>query len=267
MIWFALALVGLSAGLIAGLLGIGGGILLVPAFMELFGLWFPQGAVEQTAIGTSHTVIAVASLMAVMTHKSHSKIDFRMVLRLLAGALVGISIGTFCATKADGVTIRLLLAVVLCTVAYRTVTRARKHALEPPPPSPDWTHSVAGVGIGTFSSFFGVGGGILLVPFLSRFGGKRTLDAMATSSTFIMFSASISALLFMFFGVADGNTAPMSVGYVHLGGVAVGGGAAIIGAKIGVKTSRKISAERLLHFFSLLLLLVAARLVYRALLS
>lgn len=264
MIWLALVAVGLSAGFIAGLLGIGGGILLVPAFMEIFALWFPQGAVEQTALGTSLTVIAGASFMAVTTHRQHAEIDFGMVLRLLFGALLGIAIGTFCASRADGTTFRILLAMVLCTVAYRTATRAKFAVAEPAPPSPPWTHPVAGIGIGTFSSFFGVGGGILLVPFLSRFGGKKIHDAMATSSAFITVNATLSAILYICMGLFDGNSAPMTLGYVHLGAAAVGGGAAIIGAKIGVKAARKVSGVKLLQAFSLLLLVVAFRLVYKA---
>lgn len=264
MIWALVAAAGLFSGFVGGLLGVGGGILLVPLFLELFSAMHQVAHPTQTAFGTSHVVILLTSLAAVRAQSRHGGTDWEAVQRMGAGVLAGALLGGYAAALLSGRLLQYLFAGFVTAMALRTVRAARS---DPPPararkPGTIATFSAA-CGIGGFASFFGVGGGILAVPYLLRFHGKPIHEAMATSSGLLVVTASASLAAYAWNGRHIGGASPLLVGYVHLGVGLAAGAAAVLGAWYGVKAARKTSRRKLLYFFAALLVAVAGRLVMR----
>jgi uncharacterized membrane protein YfcA len=260
--WALLFPLGYLTGALAGLMGIGGGILLVPIFLELFAIEYPGEKTTQLALGTSLAVVFLASLAALRAQLRFGKIDFPLIGRISMGGILGAILGTLSAFETEETLLRYLLAGLLTLIAIKMATASREIKAAKLNNIGALAQATFGVGIGFFSSFFGVGGGILAVPFLMRFCKKEPHEAMATSTGLIVFLSAASLLSYAL--LAPPTKLAYTIGYVNLLAALITGAGAILGAKEGVKLARKIKAPRLLKGFATLLIFVAIRLIIKA---
>ncbi len=255
--------IGAVAGTAAGLLGVGGGIVIVPALTWVLatrGLAPEQ--VGQVAVGTSLATILPTSLSSIWAHHQRGAVLWPYVARLTPGILAGSVLGAKVALALPSAWLQSAFGV-FALIASARMLRA---ALRTEPIRDGHTSSAprflapAGLGIGTFSSFFGIGGGTLTVPLLRAFDvGIRS--AVGTSAACGLPIALAGATTFTF----ATPTPPIhgAVGYV-LGtawlGVAL---ASIVTARLGAALAHRISRNRLQALFACLLAIAAVKMLLR----
>lgn len=252
--------VGAIAGLLAGLLGVGGGLVIVPALTLIFtALHFPEGYILHLALGTSLATIIFTSLSSVRAHHAHHAVNWLVVRTISPGIVVGTLLGTVLASQLSSFFLKIFLICFLFFAGTQMLLNFRPAA----------TRQLPGLGgmflagniIGVVSSFVGIGGGTLSVPFMS-WCNVRLHEAIGTSSA-IGFPIAISgAVGYAMNGMAVAELPSGSVGFVYvpaLIGIAV---ASMLTAPVGARWAHRLPVQRLKKVFALFLFLVAARMLW-----
>lgn len=257
------AVVGVVAGLIAGLFGLGGGVVIVPALIYTFAaLNFPESILTHLAVGTSLGCIVVTATIASRTHWQKGAIDTGILWPLVPGVLIGGWLGGLLASWLAGVELQFAFAGFLIFVA---VTMLRSLAAGERKLPGTVGRGVAGTLIGSLSAMFGIGGGSLTVPFL-RYCDVPMARAVATSAALGLPIAISGLLSFMYQGWQQQSLPDWSFGYFYapafLGIVVFSAPASRIGAKL----AHRLPAEKLQKGFAIVLLLIAAELLISGLL-
>lgn len=206
--------IGVVAGLVAGLFGLGGGAVVVPVLILAFH-W--QGVAPEVlthmAIGTSLATIVVTSSSAIRTHQRRGAIGWPLVGRLVPGVLVGTALGGLLAARAGGESLQFWFGAFLVLVAFQMAFGVRVRPRPGPAPGRAVQVGAGGV-IGFASGVFGIGGGSLTVPWL-LWCGQPTVNAVASSAALGLPIAVSGALTYaVVAGSAD--LPPWSLGYVYL---------------------------------------------------
>ena len=252
---------GVMGGILAGLLGVGGGIVIVPALyfaLSLTGM--EPGLTMQVAVGTSLATIVFTSLSSAWGHHKKGAIDKDLLKLWAPSILVGVVIGSFTGGLIDGRILIGVFAVVAAVVAADMMLRGRKGEVVPKGFSkPAW----AGFGIfaGTVSSMMGIGGGTVCVPLLN-FLGYDIRRAVGTSAAIGFVIGLPGALIYMWTGFGAEGLPPFSVGYVNLVAVAVIIPLTTSFAGVGVKLAHSIPQRALRLSFGLFLALTSARMIW-----
>ncbi len=182
MEWVALLAAGLGAGILSGLLGVGGGILMTPALH--YGLGLPW----VTSVGLSLFAIAIQSPLGVWAHHRKGAVDLRMGAWMAAGALLGVAAGDWLLPRTPVPWLKLAFAALMAFAAWRMVARA---------PEPRTDHApvpllaALGAVAGLAGRLFGIGGGLVTVPVLVL-TGTRTHVAVGTSLVVVFVTAAVA---------------------------------------------------------------------------
>lgn len=252
------ALVGIVAGLIAGLFGLGGGVVMVPAMIYTFGvLAFPEAVLTHLAVGTSLACIVVTAITASWTHWQKKAIEVPLLLPLVPGVVVGAWLGGMVAASLDGVELQFAFAVFLIFVGF---TMLRKVVQDQAALPNKLGLSVSALVIGGFSSLFGVGGGSMTVPFL-RFCGVAMARAVATSAALGLPIALSGAFSYVVQGWNQASLPAGSLGFVYLPaflGMVVCSAPA---SRVGAKLAHKLPSDKLQRAFAVVLMVIAAHLL------
>jgi uncharacterized membrane protein YfcA len=257
--WLAYPLTGALAGVLAGLFGIGGGLVMVPALLSIFALQgFPAQHSMHLAVGTSLAAIVFTGAASAQAHLRRGAVDAHLAGWLTLGILLGAALGTGLADRLDGEVLRVLFGVFLLLVALKLAlelqpTRARAQ------PAP-WLLVPAGLGIGTLSVLLGIGGGTLSVPLLLWLGAAMT-TAVGTAAACGVPIALVGAIGFMLIGHDLSDLPPASLGYVHWPAVLGLLLLSIPGARLGAALAHRLPARRLRRAFALVLVLVGIRML------
>ena len=254
---------GAVAGVLAGLLGVGGGIVIVPMLMFAF-KWqgIPQDLIMLMALGTSMGSIVFTSVSSSFAHNRNRNVDWSAVRAITPGILVGTFCGSFAASHLPTRFLQLFFVAFLIFVVAQMLS-GRK-----PRPSRRIAGaagmSAAGGVIGVVSSLVGIGGGTLSVPFLLW----RNVDmrkAIGTSAAIGFPIAAAGCLGYLTNGWNDPRLPPYSLGYLYLpallGIVAV----SMFTAPIGARLAQTLPVPRLKKCFAVLLIVVGARMLVNAL--
>ena len=163
--WFVYAPLGVLVGVIAGLLGIGGGVVIVPILVAVFTAnGFPGSHIMQVALATSLGSIMVTSVSSFMTHHRHGAVNWGLVKRICSGVLVGTFAGTWLAARLSTTALKVVFALFLY---YVSATMLKNFKPKPSRQLPGAAGmSAAGGLIGVVSSLVGIGGGALSIPFM-----------------------------------------------------------------------------------------------------
>lgn len=255
--------VGLATGVAAGFLGVGGGIILMPALLELFFLWkVPEEVHVQAAMGTSLAVATLTTVSAVYRHHRQGNILWKIVPLLAITSFAGSWIASMISVKIPGEYLQITLGIALILVASRFLFE------KPHPDRPMKSLSVPvwlilGFGIGVFAGFTGLAGGVILVPAMAFLAHVPSRNLAATSSGVILFTAMASA-------VQKLTTAPVVhpgdgfVGLVNVVAVIALAAMSIPGAQIGAMLNRKAGSSTYRKVFAVLLLVDSLRLILSA---
>ena len=257
----ALLATGLVAGVLAGLLGVGGGIVIVPVLYHLFTLLGVDESVRMhAAVGTSLATIIPTSIMSSRAHKKRGSLDMALIKRLMPSVVVGVIIGSVASRFLSGASLTAVFASVALLVAVNMAFKREGFALADGLPGTAGT-ALLGSGIGGISTLMGIGGGTLSVPILNALRVPMH-TAVGTGAMLGMVISFPGALAFLLNGLDVPLRPPFSLGYVNLLGFALIVPATLATTGWGAKLAHAINAKRLRQVFALFLALTAARMFY-----
>src|SRR3989344_8817 len=252
-------LVGAFAGLIAGLLGVGGGLIIVPVLVFVFqGQGVDSSLIVHLAIGTSLATIAITSISSMRAHHRHGAVQWPVFRRLapgiVVGALVGAIIADFMPTTAMRLWFGIFELLVAAQIGFNLMVAPRGHL-----PGTLGTNIAGGV-IGAVSAALGVGGGTLTTPLL----GWRNISlrqAGATSSACGLPIAGAGAAGFVATGWNESGLPVWSSGYLYwpaFAGIAV---SSLLFAPLGAKLTHTLPVVVLRRFFAVFLAVLGVRML------
>jgi len=254
-----LAISAAVAGFMAGLLGVGGGIIMVPALYYAFTvLDFELVTRMHLAVGTSLAIIIPTSIISTKTHMEYDAVDFKMVKSFGIFILIGVIAGTFLAVNLKTPTLVLFFSIFAFMVGLFFIF-LREKLVENPKTISEIVKNISGIVIGFISVPLGIGGGSLMVPFMRTFGYdiRKSIGTAAA----VGFLISLSGTITMIMGgkIIDNINTPFSVGYINLLGFAVFVPVTMIMARLGAKAVYKIDKKLLSKIFGTFLLIVSIR--------
>lgn len=253
-------LIGLVAGAIAGLFGLGGGVLIVPALIWLYSeSGFPAELVMIMAVATSLATIVFTSVAAILAHHKLKAIRWQYVLRLVPGILVGAGVGAIAADFIEADKLKWCFIVYLLFSAAKVGFPQKQVEIEVR--GGGALDYMAGSVIGLLSSGLGIGGGTLTVPYL-MFRQLSIKNAVAVSSVCGFPIAISGSLAYMFLGWQVSFLPEWSFGYVYLPALAGIIICSVVTAPLGARMANKLPAKKIKKYFSIVLILIAVKMIF-----
>ncbi len=265
--WLALIAVmlatGAIAGVLAGLFGIGGGIVIVPVLETALGFTGVDPAIRMhMAVGTSLATIVPTSISSSRAHWQRQSIDFGVARRWAGFVLAGSLAGAWVASMVHSRVLAAVFAAVVLVVAARMVFVPQVKSVADGLPRKPWVPVIPTL-IGLFSALMGIGGGVMSVTALSLFGMRIHL-AVGTAAILGLAISVPGAIGFIVAGLGDPRVPSGSLGYVSLVGFACIASTTILTAPLGARIAHAFSERRLTMLFGVFLVLVSVRLFLRA---
>ncbi|GAC1620435.1 MAG: sulfite exporter TauE/SafE family protein [Nevskia sp.] len=250
---------GAASGLLAGLFGVGGGLIIVPALAWLL----PQqgvgdSAVMQTAIGTSLAVIGLTSIASMRAHQARGGVVWPLFWRLAPGIVAGSLIGAWIAHDLSAGALKRVVGIGALLIALQMMLDFKPKTARPLPGSAGL--ATAGGIIGTLSALIGIGGGSLTVPLLNGYGIEMR-RAVGTSAACGVPIAWAGALGFAVNGLGVAGRAPWSLGYLDLAAFAGIAATSVFTAPLGARLAHGLSPIVLKRAFAGFLVLVGLRML------
>jgi len=259
----AMLATGCVAGVLAGLFGIGGGIVIVPVLEAALSFLDVDEAIRMhVAVGTSLATIIPTSISSARMHHNRGAVDVDIVKRWAIFVLLGALLGAWIASQVHSRVLALVFAVLALLVATKMVLLPETRNLTQAVPRGPWV-PVIPAAIGCFSSMMGIGGGTFSVMTLTLFN-EPIHRAVGTAALFGLVISLPGTIGFMVTGLGDERVPPGSLGYVSLIGFALIAPTTVLAAPIGAKIAHAFSERRLSMLFGLFLVTASARLFYRA---
>ena len=256
---FVLSLAASVAGFMAGLLGVGGGIIIVPALYYAFTvLDFDIATRMHLSVGTSLAIIIPTSIISTKTHMEYDAVDFKLIKSFGIFILFGVIGGTFLAVNLKTPAFVLFFSIMAFIVGLFFIF-FREQLLKNPKMISDSAKNISGIIIGFISVLLGIGGGSLMVPFMRTFGYdiRRSIGTAAG----VGFLIAVFGTITMITGgkIIDNINTPYSLGYVNLIGFLVFVPVTMIMARVGAKAVYKIDKNILSKIFGIFLIIVSIR--------
>ena len=247
------------AGFMAGLLGVGGGIIMVPALYYAFTvLDFDIATRMHISVGTSLAIIVPTSIISAKTHMEHKAVDVNLVKSFGIFIVLGVIGGTFLAINLRTSDFILFFSIMAFIVGLFFIF-FRDKFLENPKKIKDSIKNISGVAVGFISVLLGIGGGSLMVPFMRTFGYDIRKSIGTASAIGILIA--ISGTITMITGgeIINNISSPYSIGYINLFGFIVFVPVTMLMARIGAKAVYKIDKKLLSKIFGSFLIIVSIR--------
>ena len=251
--------VGAIAGILGGMLGIGGGLIIVPMLIFCFNL---EGITDERAmhlaLGTSMASIMFTAASSAIAHHRRNNVEWIVVRRLTAGILIGAFIGTCIVALIPAATLKMLFVVFLSYVAIQMVV-GKKPKPSRVLPGPVGMAGAGGV-IGLVSSWVGIGGGTLSVPFMV-WHNVPLKSAIGTSAALGFPIAVAGTIGYLYNGMGVADRPAYTIGYIYLPALAGIAVVSTLTAPLGARIANATPVDRLKKVFAVLLLVVAVRMI------
>ncbi len=256
----ALVATGVFAGILAGLLGVGGGIVIVPVLFFLFQSFgvSPESAML-VATATSLATIVPTSISSIRSHNKKGNVDFELLKRWSVFILIGVLAGSWLVTRVEGTLLTILFGVIATLSALNMLFRTGKSALYPKLPNTAG-QTVMGSCIGFFSAMVGIGGGTISVPLLTLYN-YPTHKAIGTAAAIGLIISLPGALTMMILGSTPIDAPAGTFGLVNLFGFICIVPLTVIFAPVGASLAAKLDAAKLKKIFALVLLFTGLRML------
>lgn len=250
---------GSVAGLIAGLLGVGGGLIIVPALVFLLGLQGIESAhLVHIAVGTSLATIVVTSISSSWAHHRHGAVQWPVFAQLSPGIVIGALLGAVIADYMSAMILRRVFGVFELIVAVQMALAARPDAQRMLPARQGMFF--AGGMIGAVSSIVGIGGGTMTVPFLV-WCNVNMRKAVATSAACGLPIATAGAVGYVLTGWDESSLPEWSSGYIYWPAFSAIVMMSILFAPLGARLAHRLPIANLKRLFSILLLLLGLKML------
>ena len=256
--------IGAFAGVLAGLLGVGGGIILVPAFFYVFStLGYNSEWLMQICLATSLSTIAVTSVRSVSSHNSKGAVDWEVLKTWAPGIAFGAVIGVLVATQLKSAVLQGIFgALGICIGLYMGFARSHWRLADKLPSGPA-SHGASSA-IGFLSVLMGVGGGSFGVPLLSLYG-KPIHQAVGTAAGIGAIIAVPSVVAFLLVPVPSEVRPPYTIGAVNLIAFTLIVVTTFFTAPLGARIAHALNAKLLKRVFAVFLIVIAANMLRKAL--
>lgn len=253
--------VGAASGVLAGLFGVGGGLVLVPVLVySLAAQGVSPEVLTHVAVGTSLATIVFTSINSVLAHQKHGAILWNLVKPISLGVLGGAALGAMTASMIQGPMLQKIIGVFALCMAAQMGFNLSPKTRKPPPAAPGLV--VAGGVIGWASAIFGIAGGSLTVPFLAW----RSIDmkkAVATSAACGVPIALAAAVGYVVTGWGMQDLPKWSTGFVYWPAVAGLAATSMLFARVGAKLAHRLDPVLLKRLFALMLVAVGCSFLFR----
>jgi len=262
LLWFVplLLLAGAFAGVLAGMLGVGGGAIIVPALFLIFGYLGVDPSVKMhLAVGTSLATIIPTSIRSMRAHQVRGSFDAQLYWSWLPALAVGVLVGSWLASMANTFMLTVMFGVVVLIVALQMVFARIDLRIADKPPEPPAKWALAGT-IGTISAMMGIGAGSLSIPTMSMYGVPMH-RAVGTSAGFGLVIGIAGTVGFIWNGWQVSQLPPYSLGYVNWLGLLVIAPATVIFVPLGASFAHSLSQVNLRRVFAAFLVIVAVRML------
>lgn len=254
---------GVVGGLLAGALGVGGGIVIVPMLEFALGFFGVDASIRMhIAVATSLATIIPTSISSSRAHYRRGAVDLGITRLWGPWILLGSLAGTWVASRVDSRVLAGLFAVLAVVVALRMMLRIGQRSLLPKVPRTQALAPVPGL-IGFLSSMIGIGGGSLSVPVMTLLG-EPIHRAVGTAALFGLLIAVPGTLGFVLAGLGDPLLPVGSLGFVNLLGFSLIAPATVLAAPLGARLAHAMSGRHLSAFFGTFLFIVSLRMGLRA---
>ena len=255
--WLAYLVLGLVVGFFAGLLGIGGGAIIVPLLVTLFGVeGLPADRIVHLALGTSLASIVFTSMSTVRAHHRHGAVRWDILRATLPWMVAGTLAGALFAEHLPSRYLAIFFTVFICYSAVHLWIDVK------PKPTRQLPGKVgmagAGFGLGALSSLVGAGGGVISVPLMSMYNIPMR-NVIGTSAALTIPIAVAGSIGYIFTGFGKDHLPALSLGYVYLPalvGIVVG---TFVTVPFGVRAAHRLPVRTLKRIFAIVLFLLAIK--------
>ncbi len=255
---------GMASGLIAGLFGVGGGIILVPTIvftMEYLGI--DQSIAMHIGIATSLAIIVPTSISSFLAHNKKGAVDYNIIFNLSIGVIIFTIIGSILAQKTSGNFLRLLFAI-MAIISSLNMMRKTQFIFAIRMPLSKVLNFFFGGFIGFLSSMIGIGGGAISVPLMNSFSVPQH-KAIGTASALGLIISLPAAITFAFADTSDLRMPKWSLGYISLTVLFVFIPLTVFASQIGAKIAHLLDELILRKIFSAFILFMASIMLYAVL--
>ena len=245
----------------AGLLGVGGGIIIVPiSYFVLLYLGYSLEYVMHIAIASSLGVICFTSISSIRSHIKLKNVNFIILRTWAPGIALGSILGSYCASIISGEILVNIFIFLAFLIALNMAFQRNPIIITKDLPSSKPFNLIISSLIGFISVLIGIGGGSFSVPTLTMFS-KKIHEAVGTSATLGFFIAFPGAIILMFSGADIDGLPPFSIGYLNIAIVFLVSCTSIFTANTGAKVSVNINKVILRRIFSIFLLFTCLSLI------
>ncbi|MBN9287689.1 MAG: hypothetical protein BGO43_02740 [Gammaproteobacteria bacterium 39-13] len=261
IVFLAYVIVGIFTGILSGLLGLGGGVIIVPALTVLFA-WqeFPSEYIMHLAIGTSLATMIITTIMVTWSYHRRSAVQWSLLKFFLPGivigSLCGVSIGKHLSTQ----DLRYAFALFTIILGVRIIWHANAPHITKPITVPAPILFLFALLVGVLAGILGIGGGIVLIPLFLWLGLSLT-HASATSAACAFSTAFSGALTSILVGWKASGLPAMTLGFVYWPVALLLGIASLIGAPVGVYLAHRLPVPVIKRIFGGILLIIAWRML------
>ncbi|WP_456456428.1 sulfite exporter TauE/SafE family protein [Thermovibrio sp.] len=256
---FLLLACGLFAGFLAGLFGIGGGVVLVPAFLFLFRSFGVSDEFSiKLAVATSLSVITITTFFTSGTHLLRGTLKREELLKLFAFSVPGVFVGALIAKVISGALLKKLFALLLLSVGIKNLLGKgeKKSTRRGSPLILYATLFTAGL----FSSLFGIGGGVVINSVLFNFSFLPFEKVVGIASTSSFLNALIGTVIYSL--VPAKKVLKYQLGFIYVPGALLVSAGSIVGSRLGLKLLRKISQSHLKKAFAVIIILLGIKMIF-----
>ncbi len=259
-----LVVIGAFAGVLAGLLGVGGGIVLVPAFFYAFQtLGYDGPQLMQMCLGTSLATIIVTSVRSVLSHNKKGAVDWDVLRTWAPGIVIGAALGVFLAARLQSGVLQALFGVLGVVIGLYMGFGRSDWRLGAAMPT-GGLRAVLSPGVGFLSVLMGIGGGSFGVPLMSLFN-TPIHRAVATAAGFGVLIAVPGVIGFLMVPVDAAARPPFTLGAVNFAAFGLIIAMTLITAPVGVALAHRMDPKPLKRIFAVFLTLVALNMLRKAL--
>ena len=256
-----MALTAIPVGFVAGLFGIGGGLITVPFLYYIFGqLGIDQQYIMHLAVGTSFAIIIPTSTVSVLTHHKFNAVDFNIVKNYGIFVITGVVIGTiFAATLKTKSLVLFFSIVILFLGIYLLLIKEREQNIVSEMKL--YLKVILGVIVGFISAIMGIGGAVMNVPIFKYFGYSIN-KAIGSAAAIGFLIALFGAIGFLISGSYLNTNLPLSIGFLNIPAFLIFIPITTFMARLGARTVHKIDKNKISKIFGFFLIIVATKFLF-----
>lgn len=256
---FLYLIVGSCAGFLAGLLGVGGGLIIVPTLMFIFeSQHFNPTHAFHMALGTAMATIVFTAISSVRAHYKRGAVRVEIARLMIPGAFMGTFFGSYLASQIPSFGLKVFF---VCFAYYVTIQMTLNIKPKPSRQFPGWAGTfVAGNIIGVVSSFVGIGGATMSIPFMT-WCNVAMHHAIATSAAIGFPIAVAGSIGYIINGLRVEGLPPHTLGFIHLPSLLSIAIASVLMAPIGAKVAHKLPVAQLKKVFAGLLFILGTKML------